>query len=201
MQDKDRPRFAVLIEALAAAFRAEPTEALLEGYWLGLRSLDIDAVESAVVRAIESGEHMPRPAELRRGSGALTPQMRAVTAFDAVARAIRSCGHRSSVEFDDPLVNAAVRMLGGWSRMCSLPQEEFDKWVRKDFTATYMGLCESGASEDMCRHLPGLDEAENAARFPDQVPEPKRIATGLPAHRQGLVSGREQLRLVGGVRS
>jgi hypothetical protein len=193
MQDQDRPRFAMLIESLAASFRVEPSEALLEGYWLGLRSLPIESIEAAVVRAIETAEHMPRPADLRRGSGVLTPASRAVIAFDSVGRAIRTHGHRASVDFDDPLVNATVRNLGGWGRVCSLPPEEFEKWYRKDFTAVYTALCESGATPDACRYLPGLDEAENAAAYPERVMPPKRIATALPPHEGGRV-----LRLVSG---
>lgn len=198
MEKHDAEEFADLISALAAAFGREADQAMQMGYWLGLQDLDLADVRTAIARSIQRDKHMPRPSELREGSGVLTSQMRAVMAFDAVARAIRSCGHRASVDFDDPLVNATVRMLGGWSRMCSLPQEEFDKWLRKDFTATYVGLCESGAGDDMCCYLPGADEAENAARFPERVPEPKRIATGLPAHRHGLIRSSERLRLVSG---
>lgn len=197
MKNSDRRKFATLIEALAAAFRVEPTEALFEGYWLGLRSLDIEDVEAAVVRAIESGRHMPRPAELRASSGVLTPSMRAVMAFEVVARSVRTHGHRASVNFDDPLINASLRLLGGWGRVCLLPQEEFAKWVRKDFLATYEGLCESGVSDDLCVHLPGLDEVENHARFPGLKPSIKQVTSGLPPHRLGLVRGDATLRLVG----
>lgn len=196
MKKSDLEEFAWLVEALAAAFGREADEALVTGYWLGLKDLELADVEAAITRAMRECEHMPRPVELRRGAGHIGVPERAVIAFGAVARAIRNHGHRASVSFDDPLVNAAVRNLGGWSRVCSLPSEEFEKWWRKDFERVYSALCQSGASEDACRHLPGADEAENAARFPERVPEPVLIECSLPPHRKGLLPG-DRLRLVG----
>lgn len=195
MEKHDAEKFGELITALAAAFGREADDAMQLGYWLGLKDLELADVEAAVVRAIGECEYMPKPVELRRGSGVIGTPERAVIAFGAVEKAIRAYGHRSSVDFEDPLINAAIRNLGGWGRVCSLDTEEFAKWWRKDFERVYSALCQAGATVEACAYLPGRDEADNHARFPDRVPEPIRVAVSLPPHRRGLVRG--SLRLVG----
>lgn len=198
MDRQDRVRFAEMMQMLCATFRVEPSEPLLEAYWRSLAHMSLEDVGQAIDRAIGEGKHMPRPADLRRVAGLMTPDERAIVAFEAVSRAVRSCGHRCSVSFDDPVVNAAIRNLGGWSRACSLGNEEFEKWFRKDFCATYAALCGSGVSADAARHLVGADEAENQGRFPDHVPHVKEITTGLPAHTRAVLKGRDNLRLLKG---
>ena len=61
MQESDRPVFIGLMEALCATFRAEPSEALFEGYWMALDDLPIDHVRNGVAEAMRSSAHLPRP--------------------------------------------------------------------------------------------------------------------------------------------
>lgn len=195
MERADSAEFALLIEAMAAAFGREADEATITGYWMGLEDMDIADVRKAMGRAVRENTHMPRPAELRRGAGQIGPGERAVIAFGVVSRAVRECGHRASVDFDDPVVNATVRNLGGWSRVCALPSEEFEKWFRKDFERSYTAICAGGISEEAARYLVGVDEAENVGRFPEHVPPVRKISTGLPPHGPGLLKA-PGLRLV-----
>ncbi len=65
MEESDRPRFALAIEAMAATFRAEATPALLLGYWMGLGDLPLDDVHTAIGKAIRECEFMPTVARLR----------------------------------------------------------------------------------------------------------------------------------------
>ncbi len=205
MEKHDAERFGELITALAAAFGREADQATQLGYWLGLKDLPLDAVEHAIMQAMRECEHMPRPVELRRGAGHIGTPERAVIAFGAVSKAIRAHGHRPSIDFDDKLINAAVRNLGGWGHVCALPSEEFEKWWRKDFERVYSALCQAGASADACRALPGLDESENSSAWSRRLSDGStkeittvRVAVELPEHRPGLIRGEASLRLVSG---
>jgi hypothetical protein len=61
----DREKFTIGLRALAAAFRTEVTEALIEGYWLGLEDIELALVGAAMRRALRECRFMPTPAELR----------------------------------------------------------------------------------------------------------------------------------------
>lgn len=191
MQDCDRKAFALLVDALAANYGKPAEEALLEAYWRALRDLPLGAVEQAVDTALRQCKHLPRGAELRELAGELPNTSRAVLAWAALQRAIGQHGAYRSVDFDDPVINAAVRNLGGWQRLCSMPVEEFEKWLRKDFERVYASLCASGVSAEAVAYLPGIHEQNNAAGG-HAVSAPTRIGTGLPPHRAGLLRGESQ---------
>jgi len=177
-----------LIAALAATFNREADEAMFEGYELGLCDLPVPAVKLAVGRAIRECKFMPTVAELRELSGELLPQDRAILAWDVFSKAVPRHGYTASVDFEDPLINATIRNLGGWERCCSLQPDEFDKWLRKDFERTYQALLRSGASAKATAPLIGYHDRQNAFHgYVERITEPLRIACDLPPHRDGLV--------------
>lgn len=73
MQEGDRPTFGGLVMALAAAYRIEVSEPLIEAYWMALDDRELANVRAAVRRAIrEGGKWMPTPSDLRSMTGAPT---------------------------------------------------------------------------------------------------------------------------------
>ena len=186
MQASDREHFVSALEALAATFRVDPTEALLEGYWMALDDMPIEGVMRAVRSAMRQCKHMPRGVELRELAGEINNATRAVHAWSAVQKAIGQHGAYRSVDFDDQVINATVRNLGGWIRLCELSSEEAEKWTRKDFDRIYTALCASGVTEDQAKHLVGAHEQTNAGTgFESRAPT--LVRTGLPPHREGIV--------------
>ena len=187
MTGQDRPAFVMTIEAMAASFRVAPSEALLEGYWLGLSDLTLADVQRAVAGAIRDSQHMPRPVEIRRSCGEMDTATRAAIAWGSVRRTLCSVGVYTSVDFDDPIVNATVRNLGGWTRLGQKTDDEMD-WTRKEFERVYLALASSGVSAELAEPLEGLHARSNAMTgfAPDP---PKQISTGLPPHRKQLVRG------------
>ena len=161
----DAERFANAITALAESFRQKATPGMFHGYRLGMQGVPIDAVERAAALALQRCKFMPVPAELRELAGASGTSYEAMAekAFHTLTKAVRQLGPDSSVNFADGAINAAVRLLGGWIRVCDLPREEFDKWLRKDFIATYVRVCKDGASEDLRSYHGGRLERDNAA--------------------------------------
>jgi hypothetical protein len=188
--ESDRETFALFIKGLAAAHGVEASTALQLGYWMGLKDLPLSSIEHAIDRALSSCRHMPKPVELRELAGEITNTQRAIIAWDALRRAIASHGSYRSVDFDDPLVNATVRNLGGWSKICGTGTEEFEKWTRKEFERVYLSLCASGASTEACAYLVGATEHRNEAQGGEAlkyIEPPAIVVTGLPPHKRQVV--------------
>lgn len=180
MVDADRERFLSLLMALAGVFRVDPTEALLEGYWIGCRSMPLEAFSHACARAMESCEHMPRPRELRELAGEVSTPDRAIIAWEAVRKAIRSLGAYKSVRFDDPVTNAAVRNIGGWRELCSLSAEDLESFRRPRFEKAYRALADLPLSPEATGYLSGIHESENAGLAGVETPV-HTVRVGLPA--------------------
>jgi hypothetical protein len=183
MLEKDRPRFALCLNAAAATFRVEVTKPLAHGYWLGLSALPIEVVERAFAIAMERCRFMPTPAELRElvCEPEAKPDDRAVKAWMAFERAVVDHGGYASVQFDDPITTATIRALGGWQRCCGLPPEEFDTWLRKDFMKTYAALCRTGVGPEACLPLGGIHESNNMlSGHTERIREPTLVAVDLP---------------------
>jgi hypothetical protein len=175
-------RYRLAISAMAATFRQEATEALFEGYRLGLEGLAIDAIERAVKRAIQTSKFMPSAAELRELAGDMLPADRAVRAWDIVRQAMRRHGEGPSLDFDDPAINATIHNLAdNWEAFIDRWEAEGETWLRKDFERAYVSLCRSGLRPNDCRRLVGFHERNNRFHgYLDAIPEPLRIECGLP---------------------
>lgn len=156
---KDKPEFATAIGAMCAAFGTDASKALMLGYWMGLQDLTLQAVQGAVARSIRECERLPAPVELRRLAGERTAEAGAIAAWGDVLKAI-PLGPYRHVDFDDRLINATVRNLGGWPTFLGrLVDVDSEKWLRIEFVKCYAMLANSGVSGEMCAALPGLSVA------------------------------------------
>lgn len=183
----DRLRFVECVNALAAAFNRQIDEALYTGYQLGLDDLAIEEIERAARRAIRECKFMPTVVELRELSGDMSPRVRAVKAWGHLVRAIATHGGYNSVTFDDLVINATVRNLGGWQYLCGMNPDEFDRFMPKRFQDTYALLCQGGISHEAAAPLLGIFDQENGLHFPSEVKKPRLVTTDLPPHRTGVV--------------
>jgi hypothetical protein len=188
MKPDDRKAFLPLFNTLASAFRVELSPSLIQAYWQALSDLPLESVEAAIDSAMRSCRFMPVPADLRSMAGEMPADAKAALAWDAVRRAIRAHGAYASVDFDHPAVNAAVRSIGGWLRLCSLDAEELDKWTRKDFEKVFLAFADRGPGEEAGRPLVGLHEASDQGKA-----QHVRVITGIPA---GSGDRRSMLKLV-----
>lgn len=176
MDDSDKGRFALAIGAMLETFGQEATKARLHGYWLGLRSLPIESVEEAVARVLETcgDKFPPPPAKLREtASGGSTEDM-AISAWNDVQKAI-PLGPYRHVDFQDRVINATIRSLGGWPAMFDrLVDADSEHWYRVGFLKAYAALRRSGVDGEVSRPLAGLSEAQVCDGRLIQ-PVPKRI--------------------------
>lgn len=177
MKPNELEKFQGLIAALATCFGREADEPLYAGFKLGLHDLSLAEISRAVSKAISTCKFMPTVAELRELAGVLSPEVRAVKAWDSFERASRN--PYQSVDFDDPVINATVRNIGGWQFVCSIDdRKEFDVFLRKRFESVYVALYKSGVSSEQCEPLVGLFDSANALSG-YEVRQPVRIETGM----------------------
>lgn len=188
----ERVQFAVLVAELVAAFNGETSDAVIAAYWTGVGDLELETVARTILAVIRDGSRKfrPTPGELRALCGvpaSMTPEARASLAWDAFHRARNSW---ISPNFDDPIIHATARHLGGWVHIWETTGGEHGMnpvhFVRKEFEATYVRYLASGITREQGAHLAGLFEIE-AARTQGRYPRPKDIATGLPPLAESTV--------------
>lgn len=173
----DKKAFAAVIGGLAVSTGKEADSILLKAYWVGLEDLPIDAVQRAAMKALRESKFMPSVAELRELAGVASSQDQALKAWGVFQEAVRKHGYHRSVLFEDPVITATVRNLGGWMRVCDLPEDEFSKWLRKDFISTYEALSHGDVGLSGEGHLIGFFESQNRKNGYEHD-QPKLISSG-----------------------
>ena len=166
------------ITMLAEVFGKTTSPALLKAYELGLRDLSVEQIAAAATEAVSTCRFMPPPAELRQLVYGRVED-RAVKAWLCFERAVVANGYIKSVNFDDPVINATVRALGGWEHCCGMPAAEFDTFLQKRFQETYCSLCRAGVSSEQSAPLMGWCDRENGINGYQQEAA-KLIDTGMP---------------------
>lgn len=140
--------------------------------WIdALSDLPPEAFELALRRFNRESTDYPTPAAVRRFAGAagLTDQQRAITAWQSVRSSVLKYGAYYAIEFDDPIIHAAIRGIGGWVNLCNTPHDEM-QWKQRAFCEQYLSVCSSGVGD--LRPLSGLL---------DHQPQ-QQITTGLLPH-------------------
>lgn len=164
MSKEHKLRFAAIIEQLGVVYQADITDLLLRAYWLALEDVPIDDLERSAAAHIALQKWFPKPCELR----AVDAECDAVRAWDAAVLAIHRHGMYRHVDFQDTVINAVVRHLGGWPDFCAYDPAE-EQWRRKEFIATYRSLARGGLSQEQSAPLAGLSEASAVKRVNGQI--------------------------------
>ena len=172
MTNDDKPKFLQILTGLSDLYGAELSRVSISLYWDSLKQYKMDMISIAASAHVKHSKWMPKPSEfidvVRQNE--ISPEERATLAWGAVSRAAKSIGGYSCVDFDDPLINATVRNMGGWPRICTQPAEHFESFIRRQFIADYVVLCKSNLSAESLLPLRGTFDKDN----------PRKIDTGLP---------------------
>lgn len=145
----------VAIGALCEAFNRAPSDATFQAYEWGLAGMSAEDVQSATQIALRQCRFMPAPSELRElvvASGE-SADSRAIKAWMAFDRAMLKHGWRIEMDFDDVLINATARSLGGLNRFRESDTEAM-VWLRKDFIHVYATFLRHSPSLEHCLPLP-----------------------------------------------
>jgi hypothetical protein len=167
-----KTKVCAVVGMLCESYRQKSTAALYRGYEIALEDISDAALDMAATQALRSdAEWMPRPGQLRAmaiggtGGGFDT---RADVAWLEFDRAVGSHGGDHSVSFADGLINATVRLLGGWVWCCERVGDDYGVWLRRNFRETYTRLCNERVAADLCAPLSGRLARDNS-QFPNDV--------------------------------
>lgn len=184
--------FAEAIALMVASVGRSMSSDQSGAYFELLQDLTVDQLKQGIVGAIRQHKFAGFPPvglirECAAGPQALPPNDRAIAAWDAVRAEISRTGGYRSIEFDDVVINATIRALGGWVHLTDRTIDEL-VWIRKEFLETYRSLAASGVSGERTGPLPGIVDTENS-RSGHAGEQPVPVSTGLPRHRPTIVRG------------
>lgn len=170
MKEQDLEAFGVALSTLAVGTRFDLADnhGLIDVYWAKLQRVDIATFQDAVSRAMDVFDRFPSVHQLLDLCGVLEPESLSSVAWTQVVSAVGSYGSTRAVDFEDRCINAAIRSMGGWTQLCSSPEEWFLNWGAKEFKKAYAAYARQGIPDGLGESLPGR-------RF-DVPREPKRIA-------------------------
>jgi hypothetical protein len=182
---------ARVVSLLCEAYGRKPTEATFSVYKLALSDVTDAELNTAAGRASRECRFMPTPAELRQLAGCATNDDRAVLAWAAVERSF-ALGPYRHVSFDDGCINATIRNLGGWPTfLARLTDAEAEKWLRKEFLATYAALSRVALGDEEMAALPGLAEVQ-VVQGKLGAPVPSRIECKTGRVDRPLITARAE---------
>lgn len=112
--DEDRLAFGRHLAVLAETFGETLTEPRIEGYFLALQDLELDAVRHAIETALRACKFFPRPVELRELAGDQAPDVGLIEAC-LVAHLRAHVGEYTAVPRDPFLRLVCERLGGAWT--------------------------------------------------------------------------------------
>lgn len=163
MNNDEKERFAKMWTAAFEMYGKTATTGMLQLVWGSLQRFELSDIQRALTAHInnpESGQFPPKPADIVKyieGSS----ETRSMLAWTKVMKAVRSVGSYEDVIFDDPIIHAVIRDMGGWVDLCSM----YDKDVpfkAREFSKRYEGFSINGGVSDYPKSLAGISNSHNA---------------------------------------
>lgn len=146
MKKSERAEFGVVIGSTAELYGKTLTDAALELWWSALSDMPLEDVKQGISRHLrdaDRGKWMPMPADVRYACGLRHPT--GLVAWGEVLDAMERHGAYRSVLFEDGVVNAVIRDMGGWPEVCHKQSTDQDPiWVQKDFEKRYEEYRQAG---------------------------------------------------------
>lgn len=164
MNRADTERFEEVFYALCNMYGKDPTAFLFKAFFETLSDLTIEQVEEAVIGYMAQPEaasaFMPTPGTLRKlAIGSLEDE--AMSEWRRVINAVRAYGGYRSVAFDNPMVHAVIKDLGGWSAICRTETSELP-FLEQRFCKLYQRAKNTPIQNlEYPSHLAGIVETTN----------------------------------------
>lgn len=194
MQTNEIPQFIQMLHNLCEMYgkpRMSDEVAML--HFGALQDYSLEDVRKgffAALRNPDSGQFMPRPADvIRELSG--SSDTRAAMAWAKVREAICRVGHMPSIAFDDAIIHAVIADMGGWVKLALISNDELP-FRERDFLRIYRGYIGRPLG-DYPRYLPGMAETDNYAK--GYAVEPPLLLGDASRAEQVLLAGSDKPRL------
>lgn len=151
------------LKMLSEVFSKELSDAAVMAYEHVMQTLTDQEFRKAVNVALEDCRFMPTPAELRELAGkgkTIKPEAAIGAMFDAIVRKVKSWGRYRAFSFDDPVCCAAIRRLGGISRIADCSDEGL-RPLRRQFVDTYVDARDHGYAPSEADIIPSCQGNTN----------------------------------------
>lgn len=182
----DKQRVQSSLAALQQTFKPDqpmPIETQ-KIYFAALADMGVQRIEQACLLAIQKLRWFPKPAELREliAEPDDDPGLRAAIAWRLVMRHCTAYNVRSkrAIDFADPLINAAVRAIGGVDAVAIHGTDsEHERYTRPQFIKAYVRFAD-------CHNLTSRSCGPLTSKFTNSELAPIRIACSRSVHRPAI---------------
>lgn len=187
MTELDRKGFYALVSDVYAFYRQDCSSFALNVWWEAMKPFDPAAVGRALsAHAVnpDSGQFLPKPADIVRVLQGGTADQ-AMAAWSKVDAAIRSVGTYRDVVFDDALIHAVLRDMGGWLQLGEKSEDEWP-FIAKEFAVRYRGFVMRRETPAYPPVLIGIAGATNRKDKQDVEPP---VLLGDPVKARAVMQG------------
>lgn len=127
--------FCDFIVGVSELYSFKLSEAVIEIYYDVLKEYEFDVVKKSIYELIKTSKFMPKPAEILEQING-NPDEKALIAWQKVMKAIETQGYYETVRFDDVVISACVKELGGWTWLCEQEKSQL-AFIEKRFKDIY----------------------------------------------------------------
>lgn len=164
-------------------------------WWKAFENHSLQEVQAGLTAHVtnpDSGQYMPKPADVIKSLGGTTADQSAI-AWSKVDRAVRTVGGYQDVSFDDAVIHAVITDMGGWIALCSKNDTEWP-FIQREFENRYRGFIARKGAFDYPPMLIGTATAINNMTRHEWRPELQNfvvnpVLIGNPKHAQKVISG------------
>ena len=176
MIESDFQAFIAVMGAIAEALGQPKLSRLgLKLFFDVLRPYSFEEVSNALYATLRQSPFMPKPSDVVRYIEG-TAEDRGREAWHAVLQAMRKHGAYASVRFDDPAIHFAIERMGGWQKLCLMPEDELP-FRERDFIGHYK-RGERAGWDMVPKHFIGIIEQQNTQNgWMDAIPDTVEIST------------------------
>lgn len=146
MNSNDHEKFGKLIAGVFGVYGRECSDEVIEVYYRCLEDYSIDDLSrcfSAHIKNPDNGVFIPKPADIIRMMKG-NSKSKSIIAWDKAFNAINSS---YDVVFDDPIIHAVIRDMGGWVKFCSSVTDFNKDKIETAFRERYKNYIEYGLSD------------------------------------------------------
>lgn len=154
----DRDRFAVIMGETAIALRDDYDDATLAVYWDEFRDWTDSAFTAAMASCRRELDRFPTVKQIYDRS-LTSGSKRASAAWLVVSQVTFGA---KLIQFEDPLINATIRMTGGKEYYGNQTDHAFETWLKPKFMEQYKAFLQVPPREDITGRLGTVDKVNEA---------------------------------------
>lgn len=173
MQPTDQHQFRQLMAGVYDFYARDLSEFSLSVWWGAMRPYEFTEVKGALNRHVvdpDGGRFLPKPADVVRLLEGGREDAAAL-AWGKVMKALQGAWASESLVFDDPVIHAAIRDMGGWPLLAAITNDEVP-FRQREFETRYRAY--RGRDFDYPAVVAGTSDIHNA-RIGAALAPPKMI--------------------------